>query len=45
MWLSAGCQPPESCTPNCEYLGPPGVCVPTDGGVSGVCQQAGLDGG
>jgi hypothetical protein len=39
-WLAAGCQSHSTCTVSCGALPASGVCVPTDGGVSGVCQIA-----
>ncbi|HXU65489.1 MAG TPA: hypothetical protein VN962_27500 [Polyangia bacterium] len=39
-WLSLGCQPETTCNVTCDGPLPAGVCVPTDGGTTGVCQEA-----
>lgn len=40
MWLSAGCQAPSTCTATCALPSRSGVCIATDGGVTGLCQFA-----
>jgi hypothetical protein len=39
-WVVLGCQPKSTCVGVCALPGQSGVCVPTDGGVAGVCQFA-----